>query len=144
MSKFVKVMFGTVSGADKNLEYKLNEVNVCNNWNPTATKGRDFFGFNYTTEDSILRWLHRGDTIYDVEVPKDAENIKIDGDNTIYITNKIIIKNPRKIDDDLALYFYKISNIPEKAYYKALGVVSIMNYKNTALTILRDKVNKDI
>ena len=143
MSKYVKVMFGLISGADKNLEYKLNEVNVCNNWNLIATKGRDFGGFNYTEEDSILRWLHRGDTIYDVEIPKDAENIKIDGATTIYRTNKIIIKNPRKVDDDLALHFYKISNIPEKAYYKTLGVVSIMNYKNTALTILRDKVNKD-
>ena len=143
MSKYVKVMFDTVSGADRNLEYKLNEVNIANNWNPTATKGRDFGGFNYTTEDSILSWLHRGDTIYDVEIPKDAENIKIYGATTIYRTNKIIIKNPRKVDDDLALYFYKMSNIPDKSYYKALGVASIMNYKNTALTILRDKVNKD-
>ena len=43
----------------------------------------------------------------------------------------------------MALHYYNISNIPEKSYYKALGVVSIMNYKNTALQILRDKVNKD-
>lgn len=144
MSKYVKVMFGATSGADKSLEYKIGEVNICNNWNPTANKGRDFGGFNYTTENSILRWLHRGDTIYDVEIPKNAENIKIDGATIIYRTNKIIIKNPRKIDDNLALHFYKISNIPKKSYYTALGVVSIMNYKNTALTILRDKVNKDI
>lgn len=143
MNKYVKVMFGTTSGAKSDFEYKINEVNVSNNWNPTAEKGRDFGGFNYTTEDCILRWLHRGDTIYDVEVPEDAENIKLDGATTIYRTNKIIIKNPRKVDDELALHFYKISNIPEKAYYKALGVVSIMNYKNTAFQILKDKVNKE-
>lgn len=143
MSKYVKVMFGTTSGAKKDLEYKVNEVNVSNNWNPNAEKGRDFGGFNYTTEECILRWLHRGDTIYDVIIPEDAENIKIDSSTTIYRTNKIIINNPRKIDDELALHFYKISNIPEKSYYKSLGAVSVMNYKNTAYTIIRDKVNKN-
>ena len=143
MKKYVKVMFGTTSGAKSDFKYKLNEVNESDNWNPTAKKGRDFGGFNYTTEDCIVRWLHRGDTIYDVEVPKNAENIKIEGATTIYRTNKIIIKNPRKIDGDLALHFYKISNIPEKSYYKTLGVVSIMNYKKTAYAILKDKVNKE-
>lgn len=143
MCKCVKVMFGTISGAKSDFEYKINEVNVSNNWNPTAEKGRDFGGFNYTTEDCILRWLHRGDTIYDVEVPEDAEIVKLDGATTIYRSNKIIINNPRKVDDELALHFYKISKIPEKSYYKALGVVSIMNYKKTAYQILKDKVNKE-
>lgn len=143
MNKYVKVMFGTTSGAKSDFEYKINKVNISNNWNPTAEKGRDFGGFNYTTEDCILRWLHRGDTIYDVEVPKDAENIKLDGATTIYRTNKIIISNPRKIDDELAFHFYKISKIPEKSYYKALGVVSIMNYRKTSYAILKDKVNKN-
>lgn len=141
--KYVKVMFGTTSGAKSDFKYKVNEVNISEHWNPTAEKGRDFGGFNYTTEDCILRWLHRGDTIYDVEIPDDAENIKLDGATTVYRANKIIINNPRKVDDDLALHFYKISKIPEKSYYKALGVVSIMNYKNTAYAILKDKVNKD-
>lgn len=143
MSKFVKVMFGTISGAKSDFKYKVNEINVSEHWNPTAEKGRDFGGFNYTTEDCILRWLHRGDTIYDVEVPEDAENIRLDGATTVYRANKIIINNPRKVDDDLALHFYKISKIPEKSYYKALGVVSIMNYRKTAYAILKDKVNKN-
>lgn len=140
MNKFVKVMFGN-KGA--NYEYKIGEVNVANNWNPTATSGKDFGGFNYTTIDCLLRWLHRGDTIYDVEVPKDAENIKIEGATTIYRCNKIILTNPRKVTDEMAMEFYKKSNIPEKSYYKALGAVALMNYKNTALAILRDKVNKN-
>ena len=141
MTKFVKVMFGTTSGAKSDFKYKVNEVNISEHWNPTAEKGRDFGGFNYTTEDCILRWLHRGDTIYDVEIPDDAENIKLDGATTVYRANKIIINNPR--NDDLALHFYKISKIPEKSYYKALGVVSIMNYQKTAYAILKDKVNKN-
>lgn len=142
MSKFVKVMYGTTSGAKSDFEYKLGEVNMSNNWNPKADSGKEFGGFNYCDEKCILRWLHRGNTIYDVEVPKDAENIKLDGATTIYRTNKIIVKNPRKVDDDLALHFYEISEIPEKSYYKALGAVAVMNYKKTALKILKDKVNK--
>ena len=142
MTKYVRVMDGDVSNASgKHL--KIGEVNIADEWNPEASKGRDFGGFNYTTEDCILRWLHRGNTIYDVEIPKDANNIKLDGATTIFRTDKIIISNPRKIDDELALHFYKISNIPEKSYYKALGVVSIMNYKKTAYAILKDKVNKN-
>ncbi len=141
--KYVKVMYGITSGADNDFKYKINEVNVSNNWNPTAKNGKDFGGFNYTTEDCILRWLHRGDTIYDVEIPEDAENTKIESSTTIYRTNKIIIRNPRKVDDELALHFYKISKIPEKSYYKALAVVSIMNYRKTAYAIINDRINKD-
>lgn len=66
MSKFVKVMYGTISGAKSDFEYKINEVNVANNWNSTAKNAEEFGGFNYTTEDSILRWLHRGDTMYSI------------------------------------------------------------------------------
>lgn len=124
-------------------KYNLNEINIANNWNPKATNGKDFGGFNYCSEECILRWLHHGNTIYDVEIPHDAENIRLNGATTIYRTNKIIIKNPRKVDDELALHFYKISKIPEKSYYKALGVVSIMNYKQTAYAIFRDKVNQN-
>ena len=138
--KFIKVMFGN-KGAD--YEYKIGEVNVANTWNPKAERGREFGGFNYATEDCILRWLHRGDTLYDVEIPKDAENIKLEGATTIYRCNKIILTNPRKVTDEMAMEFYKKSNIPEKSYYKALGAVALMNYKNTALAILRDKVNKN-
>lgn len=133
MSKYVKVMFGTTSGAKSNFEYKLNKVNESNNWNPNADNPREFGGFNYCNEECILRWLHRGDTIYDVEIPEDAENVKLEGATVIYRTNKIIIKNPRKVDDELALHYYKISNIPEKSYYKALGAVAVMNYKKTAI-----------
>ena len=143
MTKYVKVMFETTSGAKRDFEYKVNEVNVSKNWNPNAENGREFGGFNYCSEECILRWLHRGDTIYDVIVPDDAENIRLDGATAIYRTNKIIINNPRKVDDDLAFYFYEISKIPERSYYKALAVVSIMNYKKTAYRIFRDKVNRD-
>ena len=67
----------------------------------------------------------------------------MEGATTIYRCNKIILTNPRKVTDEMAMEFYKKSNIPEKSYYKALGAVALMNYKNTALAILRDKVNKN-
>lgn len=141
--KFVKVMFEKTSGANSSFKYELNKINECNNWNPLAKSGKDFGGFNYATEDCILRWLHRGNTIYDVEIPADAEVVKLQGATTVYRANKIIIKNPRKVNDDMAYQFYKISNIPEKSYYKALAVVCIMGYKKTAYAILNDKVNKN-
>lgn len=140
--KYVKVMDGLKSNAG-DFEYKLGEVNVAKNWNPNADNPKDFGGFNYADEKCIIRWLHRGTYIYEVEIPADAENVKLDGATTIYRTDKIIIKNPKKVDDDLALHFYNISEIPEKSYYKALGAVAIMNYEKTARAILNDKVNKD-
>ena len=39
MSRFVKVMFGTTSGAKRDFEYKINEVNVSENWNPMLKMG---------------------------------------------------------------------------------------------------------
>lgn len=138
--KFIKVMYGN-KGA--NYEYKIGEVNIASIWNPNAESGKDFGGFNYATEDCILRWLHRGDTLYDVEIPNDAEIIKLEGATTIYRTNKIIVTNPRKVTDEMALDFYRKSNIPEKSYYKAMGAVSLMGYDKTAKQILNDKVNKD-
>ena len=49
-NKYVKVMFDTTSGAS-DFEYKINEINISNNWNPSAKNGRDFGGFKYSTED---------------------------------------------------------------------------------------------
>ena len=141
--KYLKVMFGN-KGA--NYEYKIDEVNVANNWNPEAKSGKDFGGFNFSTEDKIIRWLHRGDTLYDVVIPEGTEVIDIEEGATphgVFRSNKIIVTNPRKVTDEMALDFYKKSTIPEFAYYKALAAVSVMNYKNTALAILKDKVNED-
>ena len=101
-------------------------------------------GLNFSNEQNILRYLHNGDIIYDVEVPEDAETIIVEGCATprgVFRSNKIIVKNPRKVTDEMALEFYKKSNIPEEAYPKALGGVSIMNFSKTANAIFDDKVN---
>ncbi len=141
--KYLKVMFGN-KGAD--YEYKIDEVNVANVWNPGATSGREFGGFNFSTEDKIIRWLHRGDTLYDVIIPEDAEVIEMEEGATphgVFRSNKIIVTNPRKVTDEMALDFYRKSTIPEFSYYKALAAVSVMDYRYTALAIVKDKVNEE-
>ncbi len=141
--KYLKVLFQN-KGA--NFEYKIDEVNIARTWNPTANDGQECGGFNFTTEDKILRWLHRGDTLYDVIIPDDAEVVNIPSlstPNGVFRSNKIIITNPRPMSDDLALHFYQVATIPELSYYKALGAVCLRNYRKTAMAIIKDKVTSD-
>lgn len=145
MTKYLKVMFGENSGADSSVRYQIGEVNVASHWDPTAKSGKDFGGFNFSAESKIIRWLHRGDTLYDVIVPPDAEVIDVVDSATphgVFRSNKIILQNPRKVTDEMALDFYYKSDIPEVAYYRALGAVALMDYQKTALQIFYDKVNE--
>ncbi len=144
--KFLKVMFGTTSGANKGLEYKLNEINIAENWNPTSQDPKEMGGFNFSTEDKIFRWLVRGDTLYDVEIPEDAEIIdcpSTSAPNGVFRSNKIILYNPRPMTDNLAMEFYLKSDLPEKSYYKSLAGCMVRGYRNTCLKIIKDKVNRD-
>ena len=80
-------------------------------------------GFNFSTEDKILRWLIRGDTLYDVEIPSDALVIDCPSKSAphgVFRSNKIILHNPRKITDEIALDLYKKSKLPEISYFKSL------------------------
>lgn len=91
-------MFKTKSGAS-DFEYKIGEVNIANNWNPNAHDPQKMGGFNFSTEDKILRWLVRGDTIYDVTVPDDAEIIDCESPSAphgVFRSNKIIITHEKK------------------------------------------------
>lgn len=142
MIKYLKVMFGNKG---INFEYKIDEVNIAETWNPNASDPKDFGGFNFSTEDKILRWLVRGDTIYDVVIPEDAEIIDCPSESAphgVFRSNKIILTNPRPMTDELAMNFYLKSDLPEKSYYKSLAGVAIRGYRNTALKIVEDKVNK--
>ena len=44
MSKYVKVMFGTNSGAGS-FQYKIGGLNIANVWNPNADNPKEFGGF---------------------------------------------------------------------------------------------------
>lgn len=103
-------------------------------------------GFNFSTESKILRWLVRGDTIYDVELPEDAEVVDCPSNSAphgVFRSNKIIISNPRTVTDDIAMELYLKSDLPEKSYYKAMAGCAVRGYMNTALKIFEDKVNKE-
>ena len=45
--------------------------------------------------------------------------------------------------DEIAMYFYEKSILPEKSYFKAMAGCSVRGYMNTAIKIFTDKVNKD-
>lgn len=146
MPKYLKVMLENKSGANNDLEYKIDEINIANNWNPNTYDPKEMGGFNFSREDKILRWLIRGDTIYDVEVPKDAEIIDCPSESAphgVFRSNKIILHNPRIVTDEIAMDLYLKSNLPEKSYYKSLIGCAIRGYRNTCLAIIKDKVNKD-
>ena len=143
MSKYLKVMFGNKG---VNFEYKIDEVNIADTWNPNTYEPKEIGGFNFSTEDKILRWLVRGDTVYDVVIPEDAEIVDCPSESAphgVFRSNKIILTNPRLMTDELAMNFYLKSDLPEKSYYKSLAGVAIRGYRNTALKMIEDKVNED-
>ena len=119
MKKYVRVMDGLKSNAGR-FVYKLDEVNVAQKWNPKNLDPEEMGGFNFGTEDKILRWLHRGDTIYDVIIPKDAEVINVDGEKGVYRANKIIVTNPRKLTDELVIELYKKNTLSNKVIAQCL------------------------
>ena len=52
------------------------------------------YHINFTNEENILRWMIRGDTLYDVIIPEDADVVSVENKNTpngVWRTNKIIV-----------------------------------------------------
>ena len=143
--KYVKVMDDTKSNAN-GFEYKIGKINIANKWNPNEKDPKEMGGFNFSTEDKILRWLHRGNTIYDVEIPQDAEIIEVDSPNCphgVFRTNKIIVNNPRKLTKDLILDLYKKSNLPEKTYYQCIVIFLYKRQKDISKYIIEDRIDKN-
>ena len=98
-------------------------------------------GFNFGTEDKILRWLHRGDTIYDVIIPDNTEVIKVDNEKGVYRSNKIIITNPRKITDEMILELYKKNTLSTKILAQCLLVLIWKNKLEISKYIIKDIVS---
>ena len=65
--KYLKLVDGLKSNAN-GFEYKIGEINIAKTWNPTTFDPALMGGFNFSVDNKILRWIHRGDTIYDVEI----------------------------------------------------------------------------
>ena len=142
MNKYVRVMDGLKSNAG-GFEYKLDEINNAEKWNPKASTPEEMGGFNFGTEEKILRWLHRGDTIYDVIIPDGAEVIEVDYEKGIYRSNQIIVTNPRKITDEMVLELYKKSNLSNKIIAQCLQTLIWKNRLEISKYIIKDRVNLD-
>lgn len=143
--KYVRVMFGIISSAN-GYKFKENEVNIAEYWNPNEIESDKMGGFNFSLEEKVLRYLVRGDTLCDVILPNDAEVIEcpsISCPYGIFRSNKIIISNIRPMTDELAYYFYKKADLPEKSFYKSMAGCAVRGYKNTTMQIIKDKVNKN-
>lgn len=140
--KFVRVMDGLKSNAG-GFDYKLDEINISEKWDTTTLAPEKMGGFNFGTEDKILRWLHRGDTIYDVIVPDDAEVILCDKEKGIYRSNKIIVTNPRPITDELVLELYKKTTLSDKIIAQCLVTLLWKKRKEISKFIINDRVNKN-
>lgn len=140
--KYVRVMDGLKSNAG-GFNYKLDEVNISEKWDTSTLDPEKMGGFNFGTEDKILRWLHRGDTIYDVIVPEEAEVILCDEEKGIYRSNKIIVTNPRTITDELVLELYKKTTLSDKIIAQCLVTLLWKKRKEISKFIINDRVNKD-
>lgn len=144
MNKYVRVMFGTTSGAN-GYKFKENEVNFAEYWNPNEIEPNKMGGFNFSVENKILRYLVRGDTLCDVMIPNDAEVIDCPSKSCphgVFRANKIIISNIRPMSDEIAMDFYRKANLPDKSFYKSRAGCAVRGYKNTTMQIIKDKVNK--
>ena len=138
--KYVRVMDGLKSNAG-GFEYKLDEINIANNWNPNTDDPKEMGGFNFGVEDKILRWLHRGDTLYDVVIPEGAEVIKCDENKGVYRSNKIIVTNPRKLTDELIIDLYKKSTLSNKIIAECLVTLIWKDRINVVKYIINDYLN---
>lgn len=99
--------------------------------------------FCVSTYDCVFRWLIRGDTLCEVTIPENEKIYRTTSKNGIYIAEKIILKNPQKINDTFAMKLYLSSKLPEESYFKAMTACAICGYLNTANRVFKDKVNKD-
>ena len=141
MPKFVRVMDGLTSNAG-GFQYKIDEVNIAEKWNTSTLDPEQMGGFNFGTEDKILRWLHRGDTIYDVIIPEDAELILCNEEKGIYRSNKIIVTNPRPLTDEIILDLYKKTTLSNKIIAQCLMVLLWKDKLEISKYIIKDMVNK--
>ena len=83
-----------------------NKEILCDIWNPNDTDWNKRGGINFSNEENIIRWIARGDTLYEVEIPNDAEVINVKNTKTpngIIVANKVIMKNPKPATDELTM-----------------------------------------
>lgn len=144
--KFVKLIFTKEENKYRNyFKYKTNEINIVDNWNPNEEEYK-MGGFNFSVEEKVVRWLLRGDTLFDVIIPEGAEVYDCYNKSTphgVFRSNKIILTNPREINDELVMELYLKSEIPDTSYFPILALCAHRGFMNTALKIYHEKVDED-
>ena len=142
--KYLKWVFKDNIGHRDNQKFEIGKVITCDTWDPNNSDWDKRGGFNFTNEECALRWMSRGDTLYEVEVPSDGEILEVKNDKTpggIIVANKIILKNPISISEELLVDFYKKSKLPLSTYFECIGLLASRGYYDLALTIIKDKVD---
>lgn len=125
-------------------QFPINEVVISDKKvNLNATDRNEIGGFYISTIEYIFRWIIRGDTLCEVIIPDDSKIYKTTSENGIYVSDKIILKNPIKMNEEEAEKLYLKSNLPEISYFKALAACAICGYIDTAMKVIGDKVNKE-
>ena len=127
-----------------NNKFELGKATICDTWDPNNSDWEKRGGFNFTNEECALRWMSRGDTLYEVEIPKDGEILEVKNDKTpggIIVANKIILNNPIPISDELLQDFYNKSKLPLSTYFECIGLLASRGYYDLSLRIIKDKVN---
>ncbi len=141
--KYYRVIH-TVKEYDDGRRFPIDEVVACDKKiDLDATDRTEIGGFFISTYEYIFRWIIRGDTLCEVIIPDDSKIYKTVSENGIYVAEKIILTNPRKLDDDFVMEMYLRSTLPEISYFKAMTACAICGYINTALKVCEDKVNKE-
>ena len=79
MSKYVRVMDGLKSNAG-GFEYKIDEVNVTDNWNPNSLEAEEMGGFNFGTEDK-----KRTGIVFIIDMDGRNVNIVTSGSAILYL-----------------------------------------------------------
>ncbi len=106
-----------------------------------ANESIEMGGFCVSTYNYIFRWLIRGDILFEAIIPEDSKFYKTVSDNDVYVCEKMILTNPKKIDDNFAMELYKVSTLNEISYFRAMTACAICGYINTALKVFKDRVN---
>ena len=143
-NKFYKIIQVNNSNFKYNKTFPFNEIVISDKIiNLNATEISDIGGFFISTYEYIFRWIIRGDILCEVKVPENSKVYKTVSENGAYVTEKIILTNPKKIDDNFAMELYTNSTLSDKSYFSAMAACDISGYINTAIKVYKDKVNKE-
>ena len=61
--KYLKWIFKEDVGVNK--KFEENKLAICDVWDPTNSNWEMRGGFNFTNEECALRWMSKGDIVYE-------------------------------------------------------------------------------